>query len=178
MVKFKGLMAALAFAGLLSGIAPAAYAEGPTPGAVAPVTQSFGAWQGRCEQNQAGTETCTIAFEVKSEQSQQTVLFFGIGKRPGEGHFSFILLPLGVALPVGVQISVDGTELARIPYQVCIPSGCQAGFGPTDEFLQKIKAGNEMTISVVDIRQGAITLNVSLSGVTAALNWLDTKHPG
>jgi len=120
---------------------------------------------------------CSVSVEIRSQETQALALFFGIGKEPGKGYYLLNIVPLGTVLPNGVKLTIDGNELATLQLQTCLPRGCQSLSGVTAEGGQKLKSGNEMIVSIADIRQGPVALNVSLAGMTAAINWLDAQYP-
>jgi len=139
--------------------------------------EKFGNWRGKCASPDGSNNICTLSFEIRSEQSQSVALFFAIGRNPNNEYYAITIVPLGTHLPNGVKFSVDGTELAAIPLQVCIPIGCQSISPMASDSLQRLKAGNNMVVDFVDIRNGPVSLNVSLSGMTAGINWLDQQAP-
>ncbi len=139
--------------------------------------EKFGNWRGKCASPDGTNSICTVSFEIRSEQSQTVALFFAVGRNPNNEYYAITIVPLGTHLPNGVKFSVDGTELAAIPLQVCIPIGCQSISPVATDSLQRLKAGNNMVVDFVDIRNGPVSLNVSLSGMTAAINWLDQQSP-
>ena len=79
--------------------------------------------------------------------------------------------------PIVAEQDSGKTEIAAIPLQVCIPIGCQSISPVNADSLQRLKAGNNMVVDFIDIRTGPVSLNVSLSGMTAAVNWLDQQSP-
>ncbi|MCE7997868.1 MAG: hypothetical protein HEP70_03305 [Rhodobiaceae bacterium] len=139
--------------------------------------EKFGNWRGKCASPDGTNNICTVSFEIRSEQAQSVALFFAVGRNPNNEYYAITIVPLGTHLPNGVKFSVDGTELAAIPLQVCIPIGCQSISPVASDSLQRLKAGNNMVVDFVDIRNGPVSLNVSLSGMTAAINWLDQQTP-
>lgn len=140
--------------------------------------EKFGNWRGKCASPDGTNNICTVSFEIRSEQNQSLGLFFAVGRNPNNEYYAITIVPLGTHLPNGVKFSVDGAELAAIPLQVCIPVGCQSISPVVADSLQKLKAGNNMVVEFVDIRNGPVSLNISLSGMTAAINWLDQQTPG
>lgn len=140
--------------------------------------EKFGNWRGKCAAPDGTNNICTVSFEIRSEQSQSIGLFFAIGRNNNNEHYAITIVPLGTHLPNGVKFTVDGTELAAIPMQVCLPVGCQSISPMAAESLQRLKAGNNMVVEFLDIRSGPVTLNVSLTGMTAAITWLDAQSPG
>ncbi len=139
--------------------------------------EKFNNWIGRCQPGPNEAKVCSVSVEIRSQETQALALFFGIGKEPGKGYYLLNIVPLGTVLPNGVKLTIDGNELASLQLQTCLPRGCQSLSGVTAEGVQKLKSGNEMIVSIADIRQGPVALNVSLAGMTAPINWLDAQYP-
>lgn len=177
MFELRRAAAALFVAAFFLGNSISAQAETVTA-ADGSTIEKFGNWRGKCASPDGANNICTLSFEIRSEQSQSVALFFAIGRNPNNEYYAITIVPLGTHLPNGVKFSVDGAELAAIPLQVCIPIGCQSISPVAVDSLQRLKAGNNMTVDFVDIRNGPVTLNVSLSGMTAGINWLDQQAPG
>ena len=155
--------------------------QGQPPQGQAPVQatpdQQFGDWMRRCTPNpppQASPpapgkqEVCFLIQQVTDPNSQNPILkitigFFGPQRQSG----AVIAMPLGVPLAQGLQISVDGAEIRKVPFQVCRRDGCTA-FVPLDAAaISSFKAGAQ-AVATVDNGQGeGLNLPISLNGFTA-----------
>ena len=78
-------------------------------------------------------------------------------------------VPLGIALPVGLRISVDGAPGQNLGFQTCDQAGCYVGEPFPDDLLSAMKAGNVVSISFEDNQKRPIKLDFSLKGFTKAL---------
>lgn len=139
--------------------------------------EKFGNWAGRCNAGPNGEEICHVFVDVRSGENQTRVLYLGIGKQPGQGYFSLSIVPLGTLLTRGVDFKVDANEPFKAMLQACLPAGCQSTTGMETTIIQQLKSGNELIVGITDIQQGPVELKVSLAGMTAAIGWLDSKHP-
>ena len=139
--------------------------------------EKFGNWAGRCNTGPNNEDICHVFVDVRSSENQTRVLYLGIGKQPEQGYFSLSIVPLGTLLTRGVDFKVDGNEPFKAMLQACLPAGCQSTTGMAPAIIQQLKAGNELIVGITDIQQGPVELKVSLSGMTAAIAWLDSKHP-
>ncbi len=176
MFELRRVAAALLGAVLFLGGSIAAHAETVTA-EDGSTEERFGVWRGKCVSPNGAGNICNVSVEIRSEQSQSVALFFGIGRNPNNEYYAITIVPLGTHLPNGVKFSVDGTEIAAIPLQVCIPNGCQSLSPVAVESLQSLKAGNNLKVDFIDIRNGPVSLDVSLTGITAGINWLDQQNP-
>ena len=153
--------------------APAQEAEQPAAGKV---VATHGDWQVRCAEAQ---DVCVMS-QVGRNADGQDVLEVQFRKLSGaqtpEGTAipaaMQIVTPLGVLLPAGVRVQVDGGEQAAAPYQVCTPEGCVVRQPLTTEVLNQLKAGANAKFTLVAVPQQEIPVNISLMGFTKAFESL------
>jgi invasion protein IalB len=165
------------------GQAPAqggAPAPGTQFGATAPPeqgleTRQFQDWQVRCGSPTPGApEACEMIQQPQNDQGQ-TVLLVAIGNVPNNNAPGMlIILPLGISLPPGVVLMVDGGK--KFPAEVarCERHGCEIELLLEPDVLSTLKAGREANV-LFQIRdqQGQpkqVGVPFSLLGFTAALN--------
>lgn len=84
-----------------------------------------------------------------------------------------ITVPIGVYLPAGVGVEIDGTAIGRLGYELCSPQGvCVATTFLNEELLGKFKAGGAAKFYIKDIRGRDSVFDLSLKGYTAAYDSL------
>jgi invasion protein IalB len=176
MLNLRRLVSAFALITLFMGMPLTASAETVTADDGTTI-EKFGNWAGRCNSGPNGEEICHVFVDVRSGETQTRVLYLGIGKQPGQGYFSLSIVPLGTLLTRGVDFKVDGNEPFKAMLQACLPAGCQSTTGMAAAIVQQLKSGNELVVGITDIQQGPVEMKVSLAGMTAAIAWLDSKHP-
>ena len=116
------------------------------------------------------TEVCLIVQQRNLRDSDQPVIRVEIGFAIQTGApFAVVTAPLGVALAAGLSMQVDDGELTRFDYGSCIPKGCIVGTGLTDAQIVSMRKGKEAQFTFKDNRNRDISVPVSLSGFTAAL---------
>ena len=158
----------------------AASAEEAAPAAAAPAPQitKFGDWAVRCDMvpgadGAASSKVCHAFIEIAAKETNKRVLLVGIGPRPNEdGYFLLAVAPLGLVLPKGIGFKVDEGEGFAVPFFTCIPQGCQTSVPLDDARVKEIRSGKALTVHVMDMQRGEISIPVSLSGVSAALDSL------
>ncbi len=165
------------------GQAPAqggAPATGTQFGATAPAgqeleTKQFQDWTVRCGRPAPDApEACEMVQQPQNDQGQ-TVLLVAIGNVPNnDDPGMLIVLPLGIALPPGVVLMVDGGQ--KIPAEVarCERHGCEIELLLEPAMLATLKGGRKANV-LFQIRdqQGQLKqvgVPFSLLGFTAALN--------
>ena len=137
--------------------------------------QTFRNWTARCE-TAPGTniERCFIFQNLVLKKSGQRLVHVAIGYLAANGQAAAVVtLPLGISLPPGVSISVDGGDAAKIVIERCDANGCVGTLGLGDELIADLKRGSEARIYFHDATRRRIAVPVSLMGFTAGFNALD-----
>lgn len=164
---------------LLAGALSLGAAEAQTTGAAAtpaPIETSetpIGDWVKRCTKaNAESAERCRLEQNVYlGEDQQQRVLLAVVFRPPGAQQTGLLLiLPLGMALPPGVGLQIDGEELGRVPVERCEPSGCRVEILLNEESLARFKGGNRAQILFQDSRRQQIKVSLSLIGFTKGVD--------
>ena len=161
----------------LQGAAPQQQ-DAPQEGAGAPVElteRQFQDWMVRCGRpNDQGPEICEMQQE-QVDNEDRTVMLVAVGEVPGRSDLGLlILLPLGILLPAGVTMQIDGS--AEIPLQVerCERQGCRIERLIEPDLLNRLKAGREAKVffEAYDPQgeRQRLGVPISLLGFSAALN--------
>jgi invasion protein IalB len=157
-------------------LTPPPEAQPPQEGQQGEVTdvERFEDWAVRCgeiEDPSGDTaQVCEMLQRVSIQETGQPVMEMAIGYLPErEQPVAVFTLPLGIRLPPGVQLTVDGGEPIRFPVQICVRQGCRADLVLTPELIESMRNGTEAQIAVIDPRGQPVRLPVSLIGFTAAL---------
>lgn len=155
--------------------------QGQAP-AAEPPGQAFGDWVQRCTPTpppgasppRAGEQNvCFLVHQAIDQSSQNPVLKVTVGHFGDERQSGAVIaMPLGVPLARGLQISVDGRELATVPFQVCRRDGCQAYFQMDDNAIAAFKAGTQAVAHVESTMGEGFNLPISLRGFTAGFDSL------
>lgn len=76
-----------------------------------------------------------------------------------------LMVPLGMALPVGVQAKVDeDKDIAKMPFTVCHQGGCAAEMAASLELIAKLKAGKQLMVATVNVSGTPLGFPVPLNG--------------
>lgn len=166
--------------------APAAQAgtaqAGATP-AKDPTVKQFTDWTYRCSNqpvNEQFMTQCEIVQirQLKKENNVVNVLILALTEIAPEkkGDKPNVLLtsvvPLNIFLPEGLLFSIDGKEIARIPYRNCNQQGCWAQVVLDEKTLNVLKKGNEGLGRMRVANGQSIDVKFSLKGFSAALTEL------
>ncbi|MGE3226117.1 MAG: invasion associated locus B family protein [Parvibaculaceae bacterium] len=79
-----------------------------------------------------------------------------------------IQTPLGLFLPAGVDVDVDGDMAQNYPFQSCNGNGCYVGFPIPDKLLARMFKGGRLNVSFQYVSRKRLTLPMSLVGFSEA----------
>jgi invasion protein IalB len=145
----------------------------PEPEVLEVVRETHGDWEVRCLPD--GDE-CFI-YQLALDPEENPVAEFSLVTLPAGGEAVAgvtVVTPLGTLLPAGVVMRVDGGEARGYEFTFCTQVGCFARFGLAAEDVAALKRGRlaEMRLVSISAPEAPVTLEVSLSGFTAAYDSL------
>lgn len=140
--------------------------------ALAVSENSIEAWTVRCEEvDDDGAPECIMYQNLVMRTGGQPVLQFSIGLAPPEDQPTAILnLPLGIYLPPGIGMRIDDGDMARFPVERCDPDGCQAVLKLRPGTLDRLRAGQRLTIEFHDAERQPLSMPLSLTGFATAFD--------
>ena len=147
--------------------------QGPAPQVVA----THGDWKVQCETgNKPGADgqtekQCAMVQTARSEKNNKVGLttIFARGKKNGKDVTMMrILAPIGVYLPTGVALEIDGGAVGRIPFTRCAPQICIAFGEAGDQTLDKFRKGSAANFIIYESPGIGMPIKISLSGFAAA----------
>jgi invasion protein IalB len=143
---------------------PAASAQ-QQPGTV---RSTHGAWSILCDKPAgASSEQCALMQNVIADDRPEVALSVVVLKTAdGSSRVLRVLAPLGVLLPNGLGLNVDGKDIGRAYFVRCFTDGCYAEVILDDTLLATLKSGKLATFIVFQTPEEGIGIPVDLSGFT------------
>lgn len=137
--------------------------------------QTFKNWTTRCEQSpDTSVERCFIFQNLVLKESGRRLVHMAVGYLAANGEAAAVItMPLGISLPPGATISVDGGMPEAIVIERCDANGCVGAVALSDQLVAALKRGREAHISFHDASRRRIAVPVSLLGFTAGFNSLN-----
>lgn len=167
--SLKRLIAATAFAGLaaLSVTNASAQQQGK-------VKSTHGAWSIVCDTPPgAPGEQCALMQNVIAEDRPEVGLSVVVLKTADQkSRILRVLAPLGVLLPSGLGLNVDGKDIGRAYFVRCFADGCYAEVVLDDTLLKTLRSGKRATFIVFQTPEEGIGIPVDLTGFTDGYNAL------
>ena len=163
--------------------APAGAPNRPAPDLIA----ENGKWKVQCESRPAGKDAegndvpamkaCAMVQVSRDEARPQVALslIMRVQKQGGKtGTMMQIMAPIGVFLPTGIALEIDGQAVGRVPFVRCLPQTrvspplCTATAEAQTETLEKMRKGATANFIIYEAPGKAIKLPISLEGFTAS----------
>lgn len=139
-----------------------------------------GDWALRCLKAEEGNVDPCQLYQLLNDDSGNSVAEISMfpipnGTRAAAG--ATIVVPLETLLTEQVTLTIDGGTARRYPFTFCNAAGCVARVGFTQEEVDLFKRGNQAIMRMVPAAapDEEVTLTVSLTGFTAAMNRLDAQ---
>lgn len=131
------------------------------------VRAQYGDWQMSCDTPPgASFEQCAIIQNVLAEDQPNvglSVIILRTADR--EARLLRVLAPLGVLLPNGLGLNVDGEDMGRVAFVRCLPNGCVAEVVLDDALVETLTSGESAIFVVFKTPEEGIGIPVSLNGL-------------
>ena len=130
------------------------------------VKAQYGDWQMSCDTPPgASFEQCAIIQNVTAEDQPNVGLSVIVLKTADQqARLLRVLAPLGVLLPNGLGLNVDGKDIGRAYFVRCFADGCYAEVVLEDELLKTFRSGAQATFIVFQTPEEGIGIPVDLKG--------------
>jgi invasion protein IalB len=143
----------------LAGAAQAAAPSGT-------VRSTHGAWSIICDTPAGATsEQCVMMQNVVAEDRPEMGLSVVVLRTAdNKAEILRVLAPLGVLLPNGLGLNVDGKDIGRAYFVRCFQDGCYAEVILEKPLLDTLKTGKAATFIVFQTPEEGIGIPVDLKG--------------
>ena len=155
--------------------------QGQQPAPKVDVIAENGKWKVQCEtlpaaEGQKPARQCGMVQATQSEKNPKATLTLVMVKTV-QGDKSIInmrvIAPIGVFLPTGVALEIDGAAVGRVPFTRCMPQICMAFAEASPDTLAKLKKGKEANFIIYEAPGMGLPMKLSLEGFSASLAALD-----
>jgi len=134
------------------------------------VKSTHGAWSIICDRPAGATnEQCVMMQNVIAEDRPEMGLSVVVLRTAdNKAEILRVLTPLGVLLPNGLGLYVDGKDIGRAYFARCFEDGCYAEVILEKTLLDTIKAGKSAVFIVFQAPEEGIGIPVDLTGFSDA----------
>ncbi len=81
-----------------------------------------------------------------------------------------VMVPLGMAIPPGIQVKIDKEKPIELKYTICHAAGCTAEVEATKDLVAKMKKGKNMAVFSINMVGKPVVFPVPLAGFDKALD--------
>ncbi len=159
-----------AFVATLTGLV-IQFAAYPSAAQQVRVTGTHGAWQVNCVKPPGKKEeSCALVQSVTAEDRPNVglrVMF--LRTVDGKKQLLRIVAPLGVLLPAGLGLKIDGQDIGQAPFVRCGSSGCISEVVVKDELIAKMSTGKQAIFIIFQTPESGIGIPISLDGFKSGL---------
>lgn len=148
----------------LSGLSGIGKASAAQPSGT--VKSTHGAWSIICDTPAGATsEQCVMMQNVVAEDRPEMGLSVVVLRTAdNKAEILRVLAPLGVLLPNGLGLNVDGKDIGRAYFVRCFQDGCYAEVILEKPLLDTLKTGTSATFIVFQTPEEGIGIPVDLKG--------------
>ena len=139
---------------------------------------SFGNWLVRCgPQENSPEKGCFLFQNVVLKEGGQRVLQVAVGF-VGETPepIALLSLPLGISLPPGAKMSIDGDKQYQLQIERCEVNGCRAGLKLPQNLIERFQLGSSLSVQFHDAQRRPIEVPLSLDGFREGYEALTAEH--
>jgi invasion protein IalB len=141
------------------------------------VLSTHGDWKVQCEASpeSGGAQQCGMVQTAHSEKEPKAELTLIIVKQKEKDKIvpaMRVLAPLGVFLPTGIALEIDGAAVGRVPYARCTRRVCYAMATASGDMLDKMRKGTAANFIIYQGPGLGVPMKISLSGFSAAFSAL------
>ncbi|TCD13529.1 invasion associated locus B family protein [Oricola cellulosilytica] len=159
--RMKRLIFSVLGAAALFGLAntPAAAQQGA-------VRATHGAWSIVCDTPPGATsEQCVLMQNVVAADREEFGLSVVVLKTADrKAQILRVLAPLGVLLPNGLGLNIDGQDIGRAYFVRCFTDGCYAEVILEESLVKNLSEGTDATFYVFQTPEEGIGISVDLNG--------------
>jgi len=132
------------------------------------VRATHGAWSIVCDLPPGATnEQCVLMQNVVAADREEFGLSVVVLKTADKkARILRVLAPLGVLLPNGLGLNIDGNDIGRAYFVRCFTDGCYAEVILEDTLIKALSEGNSATFYVFQTPEEGIGIPVDLTGFT------------
>jgi invasion protein IalB len=147
-------------------------------GPQAEVVSKHGDWEVQCTaipeaQGQPASKACGMVqsgFSEKNKDIGVQVIVSRIKQGDKSATVMRVLAPIGVYLPTGIPMEIDGEALpGRMQFTRCLPRICESYGEASDKSLAKLKKGKAITFFLYDRPGNSYPVQMKLAGFGDAL---------
>jgi invasion protein IalB len=161
-----GCLAVLSLLGIVGLASIGGSAQAQTADALGVLRSTHDNWQVRCDTPPgAQQEQCALVQAVTASDRPNVALSVLVLKTADQkSRLLRVLAPLGVLLPRGLGLKIDGKDVGSAQFMRCLPSGCLADIILDDPLIGQMRTGKDATFIIFQTPEDGIGIPLTLKG--------------
>ena len=145
-----------------------AHAQRPVDG---DVVAQHGDWQVVCKPPPPGSRSkvCALVQSVTAEDRNNVGLTVYFQKFSNGTQVLRVFAPLGILLPPGLGLKIDGKDVGNAPFLRCHTFACYAQVVVKDDLAQQLSTGKTAIFVIFQTEEAGIGIPISLAGFAKGL---------
>lgn len=130
------------------------------------VRAQHGDWQVVCKPPPPGAknEVCALVQSVTAEDRSNVGLTIYFQRFANGTQVLRVFAPLGVLLPPGVGLKIDGNDVGHAPFHRCQTFACYAQVTVDDKLVEQLRTGKTAIFIIFQTEEAGIGIPISLAG--------------
>lgn len=155
---------------LIGAGAAAMLAAAVAQGAAQEQSQLPQGWFKACTK-QADVDMCNVQYRIVASTGQMigSVNLMQLSGKVNQKVIQ-ITVPLGRLVPAGIQLQIDNSQPRKLDYKYCMPDACIAEAPLSDDLVNALKRGQQITATSVNFQNQPNPMPMTLAGFTAAFD--------
>lgn len=165
LVAFASILVALC-----TSLSPA-WSQKPIDGEV---MSEFGHWQVVCRAPPPGSKkrVCALVQSVTAEDRSNVGLTVYFQRFSNGTRVLRVFAPLGVLLPAGLGLKIDGKDVGHAPFLRCHTFACYAQVVVEEKLVKQFAQGKQAHFIIFQSQEEGIAIPISLAGFQQGLSSL------
>jgi len=114
-----------------------------------------------------GKKVCVVTKDGRLENGMP-VAIVQLFEPEGQPKVLRVTVPLGMQLQHGTRVIIDQGQPVNEPYKICFPVGCMSDYPVTDDMINKMKKGKQITVQAINLQGTPISLPLPLTDFAKA----------
>lgn len=138
------------------------------------VKSQHGDWQVVCKPPPPGAskEVCAVVQSVTAEDRNNVGLTVYFQKFSNGTQVLRVFAPIGVLLPPGLGLKIDGKDVGNAPFLRCHTFACYAQVTVEQDLVAKLSTGKTAIFIIFQTEEAGIGIPISLAGFNEAVTKL------
>lgn len=124
-------------------------------------------WTMNCRPTDQGLD-CRVVQSLFLRNTGKRLLSVVVHVPPDKKPTMLMQLPFGIYLPAGAGFQIGEEEAKNVPFKSCDQFGCLAEYAITEPEIAALSKGQDLKITMVNLRKDPITLTVPALGFADA----------